>query len=249
MLGTETMVHALTEFVAIPSVTASEPHREFCRQAAIWLQASLAQLGAEACLVRFSAELHRALLADELKSLYCIGGSYRLPLTTKILLSSVYSIVHPARPRRWRVFSSTGEYTHSQTLLHPRPVHLFSFRKLRHYDVIAAPPQASTPWRTPPFTLTGVNGYLYGRGVTDNKGPIIASACAAATLLARRELDCDVVFLIEGEEEAGSGGFAESVRKYKVCSFKVSAFPRCPQILIVSTGQKQIGDIDAILLR
>ena len=45
------MVHALAEFVGIPSVTASEPHREFCRQAAIWLQASLAQLGAEAYLV------------------------------------------------------------------------------------------------------------------------------------------------------------------------------------------------------
>lgn len=52
-LPLETMVQALTEFVGIPSVTASETHREFCRQAAIWLQASLSQLGAEAFLVRF----------------------------------------------------------------------------------------------------------------------------------------------------------------------------------------------------
>lgn len=66
-----------------------------------------------------------------------------------------------------------------------------------------------------------MNGYLYGRGVTDNKGPIIASACAIASLLARRELDCDVVFLIEGEEEAGSGGFADSVRAYKVRTFSL----------------------------
>lgn len=98
-----------------------------------------------------------------------------------------------------------------------------------HYDVIAAPspPPSTSSWQTNPFTLTGINGYLYGRGVTDNKGPILASACAVATLAARGELDVDVVFLIEGEEEAGSGGFGESVAKYK----------------------DQIGEIDAILVR
>jgi di- and tripeptidase len=46
------MVYALSDFVSIPSVSGSEPHREYCRQAAIWLQASLAQLGAEAYWVR-----------------------------------------------------------------------------------------------------------------------------------------------------------------------------------------------------
>ncbi|KAG8923467.1 hypothetical protein FRC00_006232 [Tulasnella sp. 408] len=45
-------------------------------------------------------------------------------------------------------------------------------------------------------------------------------------MLARRSLDVDLVLLIEGEEEAGSGGFEEAVRKYK----------------------DQIGHIDAILV-
>jgi hypothetical protein len=35
-------------------------------------------------------------------------------------------------------------------------------------------------------------------------------------LLGRRALGVDLVFLIEGEEEVGSGGFVEAVRKYKV---------------------------------
>ena len=52
--------------------------------------------------------------------------------------------------------------------------------------------------------------------MSDNKGPIVAAACAVATLLSRGALECDVVFLIEGEEEAGSGGFEESVKAYKV---------------------------------
>jgi len=78
--------------------------------------------------------------------------------------------------------------------------------------VIAA---SSRGWTSDPFTLTGRNGYLYGRGATDNKGPIMAVACAAADLLSRRALELDLVLLIEGEEEAGSGGFAEAVRRNK----------------------------------
>jgi len=63
--------------------------------------------------------------------------------------------------------------------------------------------------------------YLYGRGVSDNKGPILAVACAAAALRQRRELDVDLVMLIEGEEEAGSRGFASTVRKHKVGHIRV----------------------------
>ena len=66
-----------------------------------------------------------------------------------------------------------------------------------------------------PFSLTGQNGYYYGRGVTDNKGPILVAACAVSELLSRRALACDVVFLIEGEEEAGSMGFADAVEQRK----------------------------------
>ena len=55
--------------------------------------------------------------------------------------------------------------------------------------------------------------------MSDNKGPILAVACAAAALRQRRELNVDVVLLIEGEEEAGSRGFAKGVRAHKVgCS-------------------------------
>ncbi|KAH9917958.1 Zn-dependent exopeptidase [Fomitopsis serialis] len=81
-----------------------------------------------------------------------------------------------------------------------------------HYDVIAA---SHHGWYSDPFTLTGRNGYLYGRGATDNKGPVMAVACAAAELLGRRALDLDLVMLIEGEEEAGSGGFVEAVKRNK----------------------------------
>jgi di- and tripeptidase len=83
-----------------------------------------------------------------------------------------------------------------------------------HYDVVSAPPEC---WTSDPFILTGRNGYLYARGVTDNKGPIIAVACATAELLRRRALGLDLVFLVEGEEECGSAGFEQAVKQHKVC--------------------------------
>lgn len=112
---------------------------------------------------------------------------------------------------------------------------------IRHYDVIAA--GAASSWDHDPFQLTGFNGYLYGRGVSDNKGPVLAVACAASEMLARRSLDIDLVLLIEGEEEAGSGGFTEAVQKYKVGRIAPGGL-FAEQIL-----QDEIGHIDAILVR
>lgn len=71
--------------------------------------------------------------------------------------------------------------------------------------------------------ISDERSYIYGRGVSDNKGPILAVACAAAALRQRRELDVDVVMLVEGEEEAGSRGFAHAVRKHKDAIGPISA--------------------------
>lgn len=93
-----------------------------------------------------------------------------------------------------------------------------------HYDVIPASEKGG--WLTNPFELTGMNGYLYGRGVSDNKGPCLAALFAAGELVQDQELVADIVFLIEGEEESGSRGFVDAVRRNK----------------------ELIGDVDWILL-
>ncbi|PHH62300.1 hypothetical protein CDD81_7288 [Ophiocordyceps australis] len=81
-----------------------------------------------------------------------------------------------------------------------------------HYDVVAADNRKGK-WATDPFTLKGCNGFLYGRGVSDNKGPIVAALYAVTDLMQTQKLHNDVVFLIEGEEEFGSRGFEEAVRR------------------------------------
>lgn len=83
-----------------------------------------------------------------------------------------------------------------------------------HYDVVPADTRKGK-WETDPFQLTGLNGYLYGRGVSDNKGPIMAALYAVTDLMQAKSLDSDVIFLIEGQEESGSRGFKETIRKYK----------------------------------
>ncbi|KAN0141012.1 Zn-dependent exopeptidase [Lactarius tabidus] len=81
-----------------------------------------------------------------------------------------------------------------------------------HYDVISAPPLG---WESDPFKMTARNGYLYARGVADDKGPVLATVCAAADLLRARKLGVDLLFLVEGEEETGSDGFVNTVLKHK----------------------------------
>ncbi|KAI1436497.1 WD domain-containing protein [Xylaria sp. CBS 124048] len=83
-----------------------------------------------------------------------------------------------------------------------------------HYDVVPADTKKGK-WENDPFQLTGLNGYLYGRGVSDNKGPIMAALYAVTDLMQAKSLDSDIVFLIEGQEESGSRGFKETVHKYK----------------------------------
>lgn len=83
-----------------------------------------------------------------------------------------------------------------------------------HYDVVPAEDKQQL-WESDPFLMHGTNGYLYGRGISDNKGPVLAAIYAVAELVAEKSLTSDVVFLIEGEEECGSRGFEETVRRNK----------------------------------
>jgi di- and tripeptidase len=83
-----------------------------------------------------------------------------------------------------------------------------------HYDVVTAS-TGSQEWTDDAFALAGRDGFYYARGVSDNKGPILAAMFAAADLL-RDGQEVNITFLIEGEEESGSKGFAECVQSKKV---------------------------------
>lgn len=80
-----------------------------------------------------------------------------------------------------------------------------------HYDV---QPSLEPEWMTDPYEMSAVDGYYIGRGVSDNKGPILAFIYAVKELLQENgSLPTNVVFLFEGEEENGSIGFKEAVQQ------------------------------------
>lgn len=81
-----------------------------------------------------------------------------------------------------------------------------------HYDV--QPPEPLEEWTSPPFEPAIRNGRIYGRGVADNKGQHLAQILAIESLLAvDGELPCNVVIVLEGEEENGSPHIAEFFRR------------------------------------
>jgi acetylornithine deacetylase/succinyl-diaminopimelate desuccinylase-like protein len=72
-----------------------------------------------------------------------------------------------------------------------------------HYDV--QPPEPLDEWLTPPFTPTIRDGYVYGRGATDDKGQFMTYLKAIDAILSvAKTLPVNVKILVEGEEEIGS---------------------------------------------
>src|SRR5947208_14240288 len=75
---------------------------------------------------------------------------------------------------------------------------------VQHYDVQPAVPYEL--WTTPPYEPAVRDGRLYARGVTDNKGELMSRVWGVEAYLATLgRLPCRVRFLVEGEEEYGSG--------------------------------------------
>ena len=79
-----------------------------------------------------------------------------------------------------------------------------------HYDV--QPPDPIEDWLSPPFEPEFREGKLFGRGVDDNKGNIIARIFAIkAYQSVFNKLPLNIKFIIEGQEEIGSPNLHEFV--------------------------------------
>ena len=75
---------------------------------------------------------------------------------------------------------------------------------LAHLDVVGA---AGQPWTTQPFTVTEKDGWLYGRGVTDDKSWVaMATALVIELKKSHAPLKRDVILALTGDEESGGAG-------------------------------------------
>ncbi|HXU68255.1 MAG TPA: M20/M25/M40 family metallo-hydrolase [Polyangia bacterium] len=75
---------------------------------------------------------------------------------------------------------------------------------LAHLDVVGA---AGQPWTVPPFTVTEKDGWMYGRGVTDDKSwAAMATAIVIELKRQKAPLHRDIILALTGDEESGGAG-------------------------------------------
>ena len=88
-----------------------------------------------------------------------------------------------------------------------------------HYDV--QPPDPIELWDSPPFepvikkTPIHPEGAIFARGACDDKGQMFMHIKAIEILLENNKLDCNVKFMIEGEEEVGSYNLENFIKENK----------------------------------
>ena len=76
-----------------------------------------------------------------------------------------------------------------------------------HFDV--QPPEPLDGWESPPFEPAVRDGWLYARGVADDKGQLYLLLKSAALLAAEGALPVNVRFTCDGEEESGGKSIVE----------------------------------------
>ena len=82
-----------------------------------------------------------------------------------------------------------------------------------HYDT--QPADADQVWSSDPFKLTFRDGYMYARGVDDDKGHITARLTAVLAYLQKHDtLPVHVTFMMEGAEESASVDLEKYLAKY-----------------------------------
>ena len=83
-----------------------------------------------------------------------------------------------------------------------------------HYDV--QPPDPLELWDSPPFDPVLKNGYVFARGATDNKGQILSHILGVQEAIEQNgDLPVNLHFVIEGEEEIGSGNLGNFLSENK----------------------------------
>ncbi len=82
-----------------------------------------------------------------------------------------------------------------------------------HYDV--QPVEPLELWKSPPFAPEVRDGRMYGRGVSDDKGQLVARLKLVESYVkVHGEPPCNIKFCFEGEEEVGSGHLDRYVETY-----------------------------------
>jgi len=97
-----------------------------------------------------------------------------------------------------------------------------------HYDV--QPPDPLDLWESPPFEPVLKDGFVFARGATDNKGQILSHILGVRETIEKSgELPVNLHFVIEGEEEIGSGNLGNFLHQNREGL-------KCDVVMVSDTG-------------
>ncbi|RKP34448.1 hypothetical protein BJ085DRAFT_21959 [Dimargaris cristalligena] len=178
------LLTTLEKWITYSSISGSPRYQHDCRRAARFLKTTCEQLGAESRLIP--------------------GGYGQNPLVFARFRANAPPDLTNLSLHPGRAPSATDSPSPGSKNAETPTVLVYG-----HYDVFSVD---ESLWDSPPFEMHGRDGFLYGRGVTDDKGPILAMLYAVFELHQAQELAHNVEFLIEGEEENGSVGLKEAVQ-------------------------------------
>lgn len=82
-----------------------------------------------------------------------------------------------------------------------------------HYDV--QPPDPLDLWNSPPFEPVIKDEKIYARGACDDKGQVYMHVKAFEVMMKNNLLNCNIKFMVEGEEEVGSDNLGTFVKENK----------------------------------
>ena len=100
--------------------------------------------------------------------------------------------------------------TYGEKLIDPKAPTVLVYA---HMDVMPVDPLDQ--WKTNPFEPVVKDGKIWARGADDDKGQSFMHAKAFEYLVQSGTLECNVKFLIEGEEEVGSPSLPKFCKKHK----------------------------------
>lgn len=183
------MQEVLRQLISFPTVSTSTEHRESCWEGARYLGRFLEGMGASVKYVNTSKREN-----DD------FSGEIPSKLSTKE--ARLLALESDSNPVVLGRFASANLDAPTITFY-------------GHYDVM--PAFNLKEWNSDPWSMEMRNGYLYGRGATDNKGPITAMIFAIRKLMEKSPngLDVNIVLVLQGEGEASNNGFKQCILSHK----------------------------------
>ncbi|MBI4015295.1 MAG: M20/M25/M40 family metallo-hydrolase [Candidatus Aenigmarchaeota archaeon] len=96
-----------------------------------------------------------------------------------------------------------------------------------HYDV---QPPGEGKWELEPFSGKLKDGAVHGRGATDDKGPLLATIETVDYLNGIEELNVNLRFIFEGEEESGSPNFSNALKQSGIGANDIDGILLCDTV-------------------